>query len=162
MKKSILYISALLFIFSSCDTLPEPEMEVAATYPVSGDWWVTYKFDDGSGVIDDYYGVGYTQLQTMNTAANTKDSIWIDDSGHFWDFKVRSGLDLTSKTFGVVAGSDLQHDDDTSITNGQVIQLVDGDSIYMEIEWASDPGTIYQCSGRRVKGGASYEDDYKD
>jgi hypothetical protein len=161
MKKIIVYIFSLVFILSACDTLPDPEVKTAPTYPVSGEWWVTYKFDDGSGVLDDYYGVGYTHLQTMNTAANTKDTIWITDNGNFWDFKVKAALNLPAKTFEITSGNDIQFGDDTSIRNGLVVSRVDGDSIYMEIEWASDPGTIYQCSGRRFRGGASYEEDYK-
>ncbi len=146
----ILYL-ILVALVISCETLPDPEYEYSSIWPVSGEWWVTYKFDFGSG-LDDWYGVGYTRLQTFNTSANTADSVWITDDGNFWTYKVKAGLNLTQKSFAVDDGTDLMYDDGTTITNGQIIERADGDSIYMEIEWESDPGTIYICSGRRVKG----------
>ena len=146
----LLYL-ILVALVISCETLPDPEYEHSTIWPVSGEWWVTYKFDFGSG-LDDWYGVGYTRLQTFNTSANNADSVWITDDGHFWDYKVKAGLNMGQKTFAVDQGIDLIWDDTTSISNGQIIERVDGDSIYMEIVWASDPTTTYICSGRRVKG----------
>jgi hypothetical protein len=146
----LLYL-ILVALVISCETLPDPEYEYSPVYPVSGEWWVTYKFDYG-GVVDDWYGVGYTRLLTYNTAANTADSIWITDNGNFWDFKIKCGVNVPARTFSVADAYDMIWDDPTTITNGEVIEREDGDSIYMEIVWASDPTTTYICSGRRVKG----------
>lgn len=167
MKTKILYITLSIFalVFFSCEK-DEPEVEYISTWPVSGEWWVTYKFDY-DGTVDDWYGVGYTRLLTFNTASNTGDSIWITDNGNFWQFQVKVPVNMGTKTFAINEGADIVWEDPTTITNGKVIELPDGDSIYMEIEWASDPGTIYICSGRRVKGfgydtdyQGSYEEDY--
>jgi hypothetical protein len=161
-KYFLLYL-ILAALVVSCETLPDPEYEYSVVWPVSGEWWVTYKFDDGTGNIDDWYGVGYTRLLTYNTAANTTDSIWITDNYNFWQFKVKAGLNLNQKTFAVDNGTDLISDDPTTISNGRVIEREDGDSIYMEIVWASDPTTTYICSGRRVKGflDANEQDGYE-
>ena len=165
--KYMLILTGLIFAMPGCETYPEFEQDNSVTYPVNGEWWVTYKYDDGTGNVDDHYGAGYTILYTYNTSSNAKDKIWIDDQGNFWDFKVKADLDLNSRTFNIAEGEDITYNDTTTILNGQVIELEDGDSIYMEIEWASDPGVIYVCSGRRVKGftkngkgSKSYEADY--
>lgn len=166
MKKIALYISLILFVAYGCE-LKEPEVDYSPTWPVNGEWWVTYKVDVGGELVD-IYSWGYTRLLTFNTAANTTDSIWVTDNGNFWTFQVKAGVDVPSRTFAVTAGNEIFYDDATTITNGKVIERPDGDSIYMEIEWASDPGTIYVTSGRRVKGfldnsgQTSYDADYGD
>ena len=121
-------------------------VEYADAYPIAGTWWVTYQFDDGAGNIGDWYGVGYTKLFVYNTSLDN-DSIWIDDHDNFWQYKVKSFY--TGSTFSVDQGNDVRWGDATTVAKGQVI---DNDSIYMEIEWASDPGTIYICSGVRYDG----------
>lgn len=61
----------------------DPEVEYSAIWPLSGEWYVLYQFDDGAGNIGDWYGVGYTTLFTYNTAAEDKDKMWISDAGNF-------------------------------------------------------------------------------
>lgn len=168
--KHFAYIT-LVFVLglglAACE--PEgPDMEYSPVWPVSGEWWVTYEFDDGTGNIDDHYGVGHTRLLTYNDADDAGDSIWVNDNENFWEFIVKAGVNVEAKTFSVTEGKDLVWDDNTTITKGQVFELEGGDSIYMEIVWASDPTTTYIVSGRRVKGfidasgSTSYEADYGD
>ncbi|MCK9206979.1 MAG: hypothetical protein M0P66_07705, partial [Salinivirgaceae bacterium] len=180
MKKLLFFIFIVGFIgfVSSCSLLhdwnqqEEPEIEYSPVWPLSGEWWVVYRFDDGSGVVDDYYGVGHTLLFTYNTANNDVDQLWISDGGNidvdhanFWSFCVKSPCNVGTKSF---AGADLvstadgggvPYDITVNVTNGKVIQ--DGgispsgvvcDSIYFELEFQDDPGTIYQCSGIRKTG----------
>lgn len=166
MKKLLMYTLLVATIATGCETLPDAEIKLSPVYPISGEWWVKYEFDDGSGVIDDYYGVGYTRLLTFNTAANTPDSVWMTDEGNFWDFKVKVPINVKARTFAVTDGEDLSYGDDTTISNGLVTERSDGDEFHMEIQWASDPTTTYVVSGRRVKGfldgsgNTSYEADY--
>lgn len=143
----------------------EPEVEYSAIWPLSGEWWVVYRFDDGNGNIDDWYSVGYTPLFTYNTADEDTDKMWISDGGNFWWYTIKSNCNVDGLSF---TGTDLVSTYDTgdgiydikcNITNGKVIE--DGgkstsgivtDSIYFEIEFEDDPGTIYQCSGVRRTG----------
>jgi len=155
--KKILIISftLLLGFMMSCDKMKDPVVDyvnLGKTLP--GEWWVTYTVD---GV--DIYGAGHSVLNTFNTAANTSTDMWITDNGNFWQFQVKANADVANNTFSVVKGVDLIWDDSTSVSNGKI--FINGgitkagnvaDSIYMEIEWASDPGTIYVCSGVRRTG----------
>ncbi len=153
--KKILIISftLLLGFMMSCDKMKDPTVDfvnLGKTLP--GEWWVTYTVDGA-----DVYG--HTVLTTSNTAANTSTEMWVTDNGNFWQFQVKANANAESNTFSVVEGADIIWDDNTTITDGKVI--INGgmskagnvtDSIYMEIEWASDPGTIYVCSGVRRTG----------
>lgn len=138
------FLFLILLFIASCEK--EIETEYQDAYPISGTWWVTYKFDDGSGTIDDWYGVGYTKLFIYNTSLE-KDMVFIEDHGNFWDFKVKAKY--SGETFSITNGYDYQHDDTTTIAKGKIINK---DSIYMEITWASDPTTVYYCTGRRYDG----------
>ncbi len=161
----------VLFAFSSCTKIyemnqpDEPDIEYSAIWPMSGEWWVTYKFDDGAGNIGDWYGVGYTQLFTYNTANEDKDKMWINDQGNFWTYTIKTPLNLGAMSF---SGTDLvstafwsgePYDIKISIQNGQVIpdggkstSGVTTDSIYFEIIFEDDPSTTYICSGVRRTG----------
>jgi len=137
-------IALVIFGISSCKD--EIVVTYQDAYPVSGTWWVTYQFDDGSGNIGDWYGVGYTKLFIYNTAFDN-DSIWIDDHANFWDFKVKLPYDDVS--FAADSALNVSYDIKVNIKKGKVI---DNDSIYMELEFEDDPGTIYICSGVRYDG----------
>lgn len=174
-NKIIIIASLVLFIsLTGCTKLykmnqpEEPEIEYSAVWPMSGEWYVTYKFDDGAGNIDDWYGVGYVPLFTYNTADESKTEFWISgnmDAANFWSYCVKSSLNLETLTFNgseLVSTGDWEgapYDIKVNITNGKVIE--DGgtsksgvvvDSIYFEIEFEDDPGRIYQCSGHRRTG----------
>lgn len=154
-KLSIIVFTLLLGFMVSCDKKKDPTVDyVNLGKNLPGEWWVTYTVD---GV--DIYGVGHSVLLTFNTAENTSTDMWVTDNGHFWDFQVKANANVDDLTFSVIEGVDLMHDDSTTIENGKII--IDGgitkagnvaDSIYMEIQWASDPGTIYVCSGVRRTG----------
>ncbi len=170
-NKIIIIIAVLAFGFSSCEKLwdmnqpADPEVEYSAVWPLAGEWFVQYKFDDGDGNIGDWYGVGYTTLFTYNTAAEDNDKFWISDDGNFWTYTVKSDCNVDNKSFSgdsLVSTADYNgslYDVKVNITNGKVIE--DGgfsttgvvtDSIYFEVEFADDLGTIYQCSGIRRTG----------
>jgi hypothetical protein len=172
-KIFIALIAVLLIGTTGCRKLYEldqpkdAETVYSPIWPLAGEWWVTYKFDDGSGVVDDWYGVGHTLLYTYNTSANDADKFWISDQGNFWSYMVKSGCTPSSATF---AGTDLvsavpDYDIKVQVTNGKVLEDlgksftgVTTDSIYFELEFEDDPGTIYQCSGIRRTGFP--DDDY--
>lgn len=179
MKKILYFLifSSLIAFTPSCSLLhdwnqpDEPEIEYSVVWPLSGEWYVTYTFDDGSGVIDDYYGLGYTKLFTYNTANNDPSKLWVSDGGNidvdhanFWSYCVKADCNVGAKSF---SGTDLVstadagglYDIKVNVTNGKVIvggatspSGVKCDSIYFEVEFEDDPGTIYNCAGNRRTG----------
>ncbi len=165
---SILFIAALLVSITSCSKMyemnqpKEVSTEYSVVWPLAGEWFVTYQFDNGTGVVDDWYGVGHTTLLTYNTADEDANKIWISDEANFWEYKVKSDCNVEENSISSadslvnnIDGYDIK----INIKNGKVI--ADGgkslsgvvtDSIYFEIEFADDPGTIYQVSGIRRTG----------
>ena len=173
MKNKIVIVLVVLiaFGFTGCKKLwdmnqpKEVDTEYSAVWPLAGEWYVQYMFDDGAGNIGDWYGVGYTTLFTYNTANEDKDQFWISDDGNFWVYTIKSPCNVDARSFSgdsLVSTADWDgdlYDIKVNIKNGKVIE--DGgfstsgvvtDSIYFEIEFEDDPGTIYQCAGIRRTG----------
>jgi hypothetical protein len=167
MKRNYLYILTLclaLGIITACEK-DDPEIQNTATYPVSGEWWVTYQIRNAEGQLEDYGG-GYYPLLTFNTASNRPDSIWISDAHSFWSpngFQVKAGLDLSNRSFAINEGINISTDGTkVRIVNGKVL-LNEGrstsgvvtDSLYMEVAFDDDDepfGTTYIVSGHRRTG----------
>jgi hypothetical protein len=165
MKKiiNILALFSMLLGIVACETMKEPETEYSSTFPVSGEWWVTYSLN-GKEVQ------GFTKLITSNTAANDGKAIWIDDVGKFWNFKVKCPVNMSNLSF---AGDNLvstaidkgaAYDIKVDITNGKVIKNggfstsgVVTDSIYFEAEFEDDLGSKYVIAGTRKTGFAEDE-----
>ncbi len=160
MKLRHLFILAALFLFgplTSCDDDDDPSIEYSATYPISGDWTVTYSADDGTGnflpLVED------AELLIYNTSANIPTEVWVDDHGGFQNFKVRANVDLPNLAF---SGDNLQNTATGSkvttvtISNGKIIRdgaLQNGikrDSIYFEVSLGD--ATIYRVAGHRSTG----------
>ncbi len=143
MKNKIIF--SILFIFtiviiSSCEKEDKWKdfQNFDAAYPVSGTYIVNWTLNGAPVVADP------TTLLIYNSANH--DGIWIDDLKEFWQFKVKANLNGNS--FSINKGIDLTWDDTTTVKNGSVIN----DSIYMELEWVSDPGKTYVCRGKRKTG----------
>jgi hypothetical protein len=166
MKRTYLKLLALLFVVgitSSCEK-EYPEIETTSTYPVNGEWWVTYTQETSPGVFEDV-GHGYSTLLTFNTSANNGDSLWVSDEGHFWNFKVKSAVNVPQRTFSVANKKSAAldkgqpYDIGVTISDGKVITggglsrtRVPTDSIYFRVEFEDDPGVIYHASGHRRTG----------
>ena len=100
MKKIICFATlALALVFAGCQ---KEEIGGTATQDMAGQWYVHVDGIDENGEIsmEDPFGMGNFLVLTFNTAANDKDSIWVDDLGNFWTFKCKVGCDLNSLTFG--------------------------------------------------------------
>lgn len=164
------YILLLVMFLSvgfltSCDDDDDDELEFTATYPLSGDWTVTFSIETAPGQFEPL--VDHGELFIYNTSANIPTEVWVDDHGSFWDFKVKSPADARARTFG---GNELQnesYDSQVTITNGQVFVdavRVNGilrDSIYFQVSFNDDEdaegnpdpfGTIYHVYGHRSTG----------
>ncbi|MFT2007289.1 lipid-binding protein [Pontibacter sp. 13R65] len=161
--KNLLILPILLSVgfLAACDDDDDPKVEYTSTYPVSGDWTVTYKVETSPGVFEDIFDIGETELLIYNTAENNGQQIWIDDHGNFWTFKVKANVDMASLTF---SGNELinqEYASQVTIADGKVMKdatMVSGartDSIYFKVSFSDDEepyGTIYHVSGHRGTG----------
>lgn len=155
----------------------DPDTEFSSTYPLSGEWWVQYYFDNGDGTYSEVgFGYGHLPLFTYNTANNDGKEMWISDDDNFWSLKVKTPVDMKTLTFGgqgLVNNSDTisdegvlgKYDISINITDGKVLKNagkspsgVTVDSIFMGVEYGDEPGTIFYIAGVRKTG--FLEDEY--
>jgi hypothetical protein len=160
MRKIILVISSLIFVstFSCTKTAFDPGATVAKQ--AAGGWWVTFT----SGGVD-VFNLGTVFLDTYNTSANG-DSIWVDDLGHTWDFKVKAQIDYKTLSFATTNAQNNYYNSQVTILNGKVLPKAGHsragnitDSIYFQAQFSDDPSnTTYVISGTMRTG--FIEDDY--
>lgn len=124
-----------------------PEVGGTSAQSIANEWWVELRQNNV-----DLYG-RHLKIATYNTSAN-KDSIWVDDLGHVWDFKVKAKADYSNLTFGTTSSDNEYYPITVKITNGKVLvgagRSKTGnvtDSIYMAVEFSDDPGVEYTISG---------------
>lgn len=151
--KRILYCIAIILgvviALSSCQKKIEKEYNWA--YPVAGDWKLKAYIDG-----DEIYGP--FEIKIYNTSFG-QDSVWIDDyNGNFWDMKFKAKVDMSTLTFqtagsvNAISGYDIT----IKVTDGKIINK---DSIYFNMEFEDDPGTIYTLAGHRAVGYDDYMQD---
>ena len=153
-----------LGIFTSCDD-DDDDIEFTATYPISGNWNVTLSLEAAPGQFQPL--IGPTEILIYNTAANVPTEVWVDDEGHFTDFKVRTPIDINNLTFGGENLENVIYSSQVTITDGQVflnaveVNNIMRDSIYFRISFSDDEdaegnpdpfGTIYHVYGHRSTG----------
>ncbi|MEJ8758206.1 lipid-binding protein [Pontibacter sp. H259] len=169
MKTRYTYIITVLLLavsfLSSCER-DDPEVEMTAIGNMAGEWYVTHKVETSPGVFEDVFGVGYVTILTYNTSENTADFMFVDDLGHFWEYKTLVDVSPTDKSFSAPDGENLYYDSDgVSINNGKIIigggesrTGVKTDSIYYEVSFGDDDeGFTYIVSGHRRTGFAEDE-----
>ena len=131
-KIATIILSAVFFMgLFSCETMEDPEIKNTSTWPLNGEYWVTY---DGPTAP-----AGYHKIIITNTAADDGQSILINDAE--LDLVTKADVDMEAVSFGV---TDYAANDTTtvSISSGQVItdgtmtpvSEVPTDSLYMEME----------------------------
>ncbi|AKD02212.1 lipid-binding protein [Pontibacter korlensis] len=148
-----------LGFLTSCDDDDEEEIAYTATYPISGDWSVTFSIETAPGQFEPL--VEHTEVLIYNTAANVPTEVWIDDEGHFWDFKVRTPININNLTFGGENLENMSYNSQVTVTDGQVflnaveVNNIMRDSIYFRVSFSDDEepfGTIYHVYGHRSTG----------
>jgi hypothetical protein len=143
MKRIIIYISSLSLMLSACDTLPEPEMKVAKTFPVSGEWYVHEYYSDGSNY-------GPYHVQVYNTSFS-QDSVWI--SNIYGDGVVIKSIVTPDKTFNITDAPDYSEGyQKATISNSQIIS---SDSIYFDVVLYNTDGDVeaeFSTAGQRWTG----------
>ncbi|MGV3587961.1 MAG: lipid-binding protein [Adhaeribacter sp.] len=161
MKINKLLILPLLlsFVFLTSCEKDDPEIDYMATYPVSGDWTVNYYVENDEGELEEV--ANHTQIIAYNTSANVPTEIWIDDHGSFWDYKVKTSLNMADLTF---SGNELENEhyeskvtitDGKVIKNGTKVKGMQADSIYFRVSFDDEEepyGTIYHAAGHRSNG----------
>ncbi|WP_242922805.1 lipid-binding protein [Pontibacter liquoris] len=162
MKRRYLFILAVVALGSistACDNEDDPKIEYTATYPVSGDWTVTYTADDSAG--GQQVLAENLEVLIYNTAANTPDAIWVDDNGTFWEYKVQTPVNMTDLSFSGENLANQAYESLVTIANGKVFKdaaTVNGlkrDSISFDVSFNDDEtpfGTIYHVNGHRSTG----------
>ena len=156
--KKVLYLATLLLslVFTSCS---KEEVGGTATESLAGEWYVKANMVENGVVTEDPYGLGRFLIMTYNTAANNPNEIWIDDSGNFWDFKIKATADASALTFSASGAQNENYDCTVSVTNAKIIKNggkqnngSPADYITMDVEFSDDPGTIYHLEGVRYSG----------
>ena len=129
-----------------------------ATEALAGEWWVKTVGTDGSQ--SKYYA-----LSTFNTAANTTDSMWIDDGNRYYGLKSKINCNVSSLTFSSNNTPELYYGVQVTITQGKILKNAatapgskdKTDSIYFKALFTGDT-THYTYSGYKRTGFA--QDDH--
>jgi hypothetical protein len=146
--KKIFSIIGLLAVFSMSCTKKLEDPGTTATQAMSNEWWVTLDVD-GTDVLG-----AHILFYTYNTSRNVADSLWLDDGGNGYQFKVMTKADPASLTFSTDSAQNEYYDIKATIKNGKIIPNgghsktgIVTDSIYMEAIFTDDPATTYVISG---------------
>lgn len=141
MKKYLLFLAAFFVagLMTSCDSDPSDSSTNAggtAVKKMAGSWKVAvYECKEPGDEKDidswkwELLGPFGSDLQTYNTSANTKDSMWVDDQGETnlgdgndYSHKVKVAVNYKKRTFSI-AGAESQHTHDAiTIIGGKVLQ----------------------------------------
>ena len=161
MNKKIL-IFALIFgligLFS-CETMEDPEMETTSTFPLNGEYWVTYSIG-GAQVVD------YQEMIITNTSADegkhiliTEPVVLANDAGD--KIPAKANVDMDNLTFNLDNFTFDVNDSTTktvSIENGKFMEESyttaagnETDSIYMKVI-NHDSGDTIAVSGYKYTG----------
>jgi len=153
MYRKIFFIALILLSTVAC----KKSFDAGGTgaQKMAGEWWADL-YLDGQGL----YGTP-KKIMTYNTAAN-KDSIWIDDLGNLYNFKVRAVFDPKSLTFKTTSATDDYYDPNNPPSAPATVTIQEGkvmlkaaksatgvvtDSIFFKVIFSDDPTTTYEIRG---------------
>lgn len=155
MKKYIVILFAMLgFGLASCDTETDVSPGGTQVEKLAGDWMVH---------TPQYAAAGTMEFHIYNTATDDGTEIWVEDAGHFWDFKVRAACDAKALTFGSDAElQNVSYDCKVKVTEGKVLlgaattpSGMPADSIYFKVAFSDDSSpyaTEFEFGGFRRTG----------
>ncbi len=167
MKKAIYLLTICAGLaFTSCE---KDEVGGTATQALAGQWYVTVDAvdDNGSTVLEDPFGLGYTYVLTYNTAANISTEMYVSDLGYFWDYTVRVNSDVNNLTFSTDGEVENEAYEDcmVEIEDGKLLtgaattpSGMAADSIVFYVSFSDDPYPAaygyskYKVSGYRYTG----------
>jgi len=145
MYKKFVFIAIVLFTIVSCEKSFVPG--ATKSKDVANEWWADLYVDGAA-----YYGTP-SKIMTYNTVADN-DSIWVDDGGNLWDFKVKAKFDAKALTFQTTDAQNENYDITVTITDGKIMPKaaksttgVVTDSIYFKVVFSDDPTNTYEIRG---------------
>ena len=162
-----LIVAIVVFLVSCTKQTPNPSSAQSgntATVKMSNGWWVNVSLKGQPG----HLFATPVFFQTYNTASNSPDSLWVDDLGNFWNFKVVATVNYVNLTFSAKGVMNDYYADTVNINNGVVLPKAGHsragnitDSIYIETQFSDDSppfGNTYIIAGTARTG--FDEDDY--
>jgi hypothetical protein len=162
-----LFISIAVLTFSC--TKKEPRYASTqegntATVKMNSGWWVNVSVQGQPGNLNSTPFF----FSTYNTASNSPDSLWVDDLGNFWDFKVVVTANYPALTFAGTQIPNFYYGDSATVANGKILPKAGHskagnvtDSLYLEVTFSDDVpayGNTYIIAGTARTG--FDEDDY--
>jgi hypothetical protein len=166
--KFLLIIISSAIIFNGCTKTPAsiyPNLSgPTSTIKMSNGWWINVSIMGQAGNLLSKP----VFFETYNASSNVSDSLWIDDLGNFWNFKVLATSDYLNLTFKGTGLINNYYLDTVNINNGKILPKAGHsragnitDSIYMEVKFSDDSpayGNTYIIAGTARTG--FIEDDY--
>jgi hypothetical protein len=151
--KTLLFITISFTLFTSCDEGGDPEAGGTTTRNFAGDWHIIVLQSDGTPLTN--YGL----FSTYNAASNDE-NFWIDDHDNTFELKTKvQVIDFNTLTFSATNSEEMYLGDNVNVTNGKILKNAAHsfgghvvDSIYFEVEYVDDPGTIYKFAGHKRTG----------
>lgn len=172
--KNILTILTLMFVITSCDNYKDWKSYVSYSdaFPICGEWYVLdYDGITGDTIVLSGQTMKPYSLYIYNKAYNpTKDSIWIDNTGHAADdgynnaYKIKCKADIANLSFNCdttgnvpanMVNPPLNPSTKIVIVNSKIwdrstdIANSEADSIYFEYTYKKSNGEI----GKRITAG---------
>ncbi|HLY70233.1 MAG TPA: lipid-binding protein, partial [Puia sp.] len=151
-----LFISLMILAVSCTKKQPDlasTQIGNTATVKMNNGWWINVSIKGQSGNLFPTP----VFFETYNTASNSPDSLWIDDLGNFWDFKVVATANYSALTFAANQVFNNYYADTVTITNGKILPKAGHsragnvtDSLYLEASFSDDVpafGNTYIIAG---------------
>jgi hypothetical protein len=147
MYKKFIFIAIVLLAMAGCEKSFNPGATKAVK--VANEWWVNLYLNGTP-----QYGT-FAKITTYSTAANN-DSIWIDDLGNIWQFKVRALFNPDSLTFKATNAANYWPNYPITVTikNAKIMLNaaksttgVVTDSIYFKVIFSDDATNTYEIKG---------------
>lgn len=147
MYKKLVFV-LVLFVIISCNKKTYDPGATSAV-KVTNEWWVNLYLGGQAQYSS------FSKIMTYNTAAN-KDSIWVDDLGNIWQFKIRAKFNADSLTFQAANAPNYWpgYPIKLSIQNAKIMLNkaksttgVVTDSIYFKVIFSDDPTNTYEIKG---------------
>ena len=152
--KTLLFITISFTLFTSCDEGGDPDAGGTTTRNFAGDWHIIVLQSDGVTPL-----TNYGLFSTYNAASNDE-NFWIDDHDNTFELKTKVQVkDFNTLTFSATNSEEMYLGDNVNVTNGKILKNAAHsfgghvvDSIYFEVEYVDDPGTIYKFAGHKRTG----------
>lgn len=146
--KKILIGVIIISLYGVACTKKTYKPGATTTVKMSNGWWVNIQLG-GSNLTSTP-----TFFTTYNTAANTIDSMWVDDLHNGYNFKCTAAVNYSNLTFSTTGSANQYDTNRVIITNGKVLPNAGHsrtgnptDSIYMNANFSDDPTDTYIIAG---------------